>query len=130
LIERLEHLFSPLSVPLRLLFTVVPVVTFVPKVKLLNHTHKYAVQEISFQLAIPETIIVVKKEVAVRVKTSYPPKSISILGTKVLDTCALPRGQDFKMCSFIDVLLEHSVVIDSLDEEQFLYQMIITLSLE
>lgn len=34
------------------------------------------------------------------------------------------------MSCFVDVLFEHAVVIDSFDEEKFLHQWIITLSLE
>lgn len=74
-------------------------------------------EEWSLQFTIPEGIVVVKEDVALRVEAGDTPKSISILRAKILNSTSLTRREDFEMSCFVDIFFNHSEVVDSLHKE-------------
>lgn len=65
-------------------------------------------------------VVVVEQDVAVGVKAGDAPEPVTVLGTQVLSTGSLPGRQDLEVGCFVDIFLDESIVVDPLDEEQFL----------
>lgn len=73
-------------------------------------------KELGLKLAVPELVVVVKKELSVRVEASHLPQAVGILRTQVLDTRSLTGRKNFEVCGFIDVFLDKAIVVDTFDE--------------
>jgi hypothetical protein len=87
-------------------------------------------KELSLKLAVPELVVVVKKELSVGVEAGHLPQAIRVLRAQVLDTRSLTGGKNFEMCGFVDVFLDKAIVVDTFDEEELLSEEESTLSLE
>ena len=65
-----------------------------------------------------------------RVEALHAPQPVRVLRTEILDSRALAGREDLEMGRFVDILLNHAEIVDSLDEQQFLHGLMLTLSLE
>lgn len=77
-------------------------------------------QEGTFELFVPECVVVVKQDVSMRVEAGDAPQSVCVLGAEVFHAGALPRRKDLEVGRFVDVLLDLTEVVDTLHEQQFL----------